>query len=538
MKCIHMAVLLVLIAAATIHPASSTAPDQADAGITFSLNASNDLVDAMPGDGICETAAGNDMCTLRAAIMEANAHIGDDIILLPAATYLLTITGVGEDASATGDLDVTESLTLIGESADTTIIDASSLSDRVLQVSNNVETVEISHLTLTHGQTSGEGGGIFTSASLELHNVQVYSNNAGSVGGGIFGNAPLSINRSYIASNSAQTGGGIYANKHLTIINSIIEGNHTDTSGGGLFLLGLGTPVSINDTIFNANTAQDYGSAIYNFGDEVDLDQSVMSNNIGGYAGAIYNAGDGTFLLNDSTVISNTSNKYGGGLYNAAGFMSLLAVTVTANHTEIGGGITNMDSMEVTNSTISGNTASSNGGGIYNSGTTSVNNSTIVNNMASSGGFSGDGGGVYADPASTFTFKNTILFNNHHRRLLSIIDDDCYGTLTTAHYNLVGVLDNCTLTGSSGLDLIGVDPLLGPLADNHGPTFTHALQSGSPAIDSANPQGCFEGQVQLKFDQRGLLRHWDGNGDGTVRCDIGSFEYGSKMLIFLPITRK
>jgi len=76
-------------------------------------------------------------------------------------------------------------------------------------------------------------------------------------------------------------------------------------------------------------------------------------------------------------------------------------------------------------------------------------------------------------------------------------------------------------TSPAAAGLIIADPLLGPLADNGGPTLTHALLSGSPAIDAAHPDGC------PSVDQRGAPRPVDGNGDGVAACDIGSYEAGT-----------
>ena len=78
------------------------------------VNSTTDMVDANPGNGVCETAPGNNVCTLRAAIQESNALAGADSITLPAGTYILGIAGDGEDASATGDLDIIGDLTING----------------------------------------------------------------------------------------------------------------------------------------------------------------------------------------------------------------------------------------------------------------------------------------------------------------------------------------------------------------------------------------------------------------------------------------
>src|SRR3989442_8077572 len=106
--------------------------DKPASAASFTINSTVDAVDASPGDGVCAEATG--ACTLRAAIMETNALPGTDTITLPAGTYTLTIPGAGEDASATGDLDITDVLTISGAGADSTIIDGAHL-DRVLHMS-------------------------------------------------------------------------------------------------------------------------------------------------------------------------------------------------------------------------------------------------------------------------------------------------------------------------------------------------------------------------------------------------------------------
>src|SRR5215470_2926026 len=97
----------------------------------FNVNSTQDAVDVDPGDGICATATGK--CTLRAAIQEANALPGPDEIFVPGAVYTLTIPGAAEDCGATGDLDITDDLTIQGAGAQATIVDGGRL-DRVFQV--------------------------------------------------------------------------------------------------------------------------------------------------------------------------------------------------------------------------------------------------------------------------------------------------------------------------------------------------------------------------------------------------------------------
>jgi CSLREA domain-containing protein len=121
---------------------------------TYTVNSTADAVDMTPGNGICATAGGT--CTLRAAIQEANAHAGGDVVSLPSGLYLLTLIGPTEDLSATGDLDVSGALEVNGIGADTTIIDGLH-SDRIFHTTN---ALTLRNVTLRRG-TQSPGGGIY-----------------------------------------------------------------------------------------------------------------------------------------------------------------------------------------------------------------------------------------------------------------------------------------------------------------------------------------------------------------------------------------
>jgi len=193
MKSKHLSVLFASLATFALIIAGFSSPVVAEPAASFTVNANNDVVDAMPGDGICETASGNSMCTLRAAIMEANARVGSDTIYLPAATYHLTIPGAGENGCLSGDLDITESLTIIGDQNSPTIIDAAGLGDRVLHILPGTGLVSISFVTIQNGLTTQDGGGIRSSAPLELYNVVIIYNQAVGYGGGILSLYPLTM---------------------------------------------------------------------------------------------------------------------------------------------------------------------------------------------------------------------------------------------------------------------------------------------------------------------------------------------------------
>ncbi len=191
----------------------------------------------------------------------------------------------------------------------------------------------------------------------------------------------------------------------------------------------------------------------------------------------------------DSTIAGNGANS-GGGI-SAAGPVTLVRSTVSGNIASTGGGLA-ADDATLVNSTISGNT----GGGIIAGGSLALSNATITENV---------GSGV---TASSVVLRNTIVAGN--------IPADCVVASSMGDaYNIDGD-GSCGLSGS---DQPSVFPLLGPLADNGGPTFTHALLAGSPAIDKGNPAAPGSGGTACSSpDQRGGARP-DGPG-----CDVGAFE--------------
>lgn len=594
---------------------TSLSEAKTNAGQTFTVTATADVVDALPGDGVCETASGNGVCTLRAAIMEANAQTGVNTILLPEATYTLTIPGVDEDESATGDLDITESLTILGAVDVQSDIDANGFGDRVLDVHTTADLVTVSWVVFTGG-SAPMGGGIYSKGRLELSDVVVFDNEADN-GGGIFSSQALTLTDVIVVQNTALNhGGGALIMDELTAQNCHFMNNDAGESGGGIMLDDgteetiLGSTFSYNSAnkgggiynegalslkdsevyknlaisgggianyspgnlilehvsiyenigyqyaggitnqsgsiqghavLFNLNSAGIAGAIHNSFGGEIDLSQVILSNNSSEQiGGAIANGTDAHIVLTESAILSNTSNTSGGGMANE-GIAELVRVTIHNNQAENGGGIRNynLGLISLENSTISGNDAVLNGGGIYNEGRVFAYHSTITSNIASSDPISpsGTGGGVYNVEGVKFIFQDTILFANY-RRAIFLTDNDCYGTLISQHYNLVGTLGDCALEDSQGLDLIGVDPLLGALADNGGLTLTRALQPGSPAIDAANPAGCFGiGDMELTSDQRGHLLPWDGDADGTPHCDIGAYE-APLAVLYLPMTVK
>jgi hypothetical protein len=159
------------------------------------------------------------------------------------------------------------------------------------------------------------------------------------------------------------------------------------------------------------------------------------------------------------------------------------------------------------------------GAGIQNGGTLVLYNSTITQNEGTLGGLKTVG---------PTTLANTIIAGNIARDWDDgglVPSPDCWGTIRSQGYNLIGDTTSCTITGDTTGNLLNVAPNLGPLQNNGGPTFTHALLPGSPAIDAGNPATPGSTPTACPTsDQRNLSRPRDGNGDGLSRCDIGATE--------------
>jgi CSLREA domain-containing protein len=224
----------------TFSPASALVqvpPDAAGRNFTatlsaFTINSTADAIDAHPGDGICAT--NSNVCTLRAAIQEANARPGSDTIVLPAGAYVITIPGMNEDVAATGDLDLLDNLTISGAGTDISIVDGNAL-DAVFGIPNRTGspiTVTLSGLTIQDGL-----GGVVSSGypadpgprQITLQNSTV-TNNAGN-GLDLFG-IKLTLNDSVVTNN---TGAGVWVSEGNVIVSSsTVSGNSKPGYVGGI----------------------------------------------------------------------------------------------------------------------------------------------------------------------------------------------------------------------------------------------------------------------------------------------------------------
>lgn len=330
-------------------------------------------------DGAC-----NADCSLREAIIAANANPGADVILLKAGTYALSRTGAGEDTAAFGDLDVLDDVTILGDGAQSTIVDGLS-QDRVLHVLNG-ETADVRGMTLRHGAVTGAGGAVLNAGTLTLTQSIVASSSASGAGGAIENTGTLKLFGSTVSDNQAGTiGGGLHASGDVEIVNSTISSNRASGAFGGGFY-------------FVANTAA---------------------------------------TINNSTIAFNSATTKGGGLFaESSAFIG-------------------QNAPRLSNSILAKNTA----------------------------------GG----------------------------EADCSGAPLSGGHNLLGLGGGCgdftvakaDLLGTSGA---GLDPGLAALANNGGPTPTHAIATASAARNAGGADAC------AANDQRGADRPAGG------ACDIGAFE--------------
>ncbi len=291
-------------------------------GAVFNVNSTFDVNDLSPGNGLCVAyliiiiPTVIPVCTLRAAIEEANSLPGEDTIYLSSGTYSLSQPGEAEDESATGDLDITDSLVIVGDGSDSTILDAAGL-DRMVDVIKPGIAVSITGVSIVNGSiSSGQpgdqkgGGGIRNFGSLVLDRVTVQNNQvngteSGDSGGGIKNLGICSLYRCSIAQNSAHEGGG-FANSSVgtLLLSAVSVSENNAIKGGGGLNYGWS---SLQNSTVSGNSVQgsnfSYGGGIYNLG-VLEVIQSTIAENSGIYGGGISNIGAG-YLLNSIVAMNS-----------------------------------------------------------------------------------------------------------------------------------------------------------------------------------------------------------------------------------------
>jgi CSLREA domain-containing protein len=484
------------------------APTPADAGApAFAAAAGHRTVTSLadPGDGTCNTA----QCTLREALADPGST---DISFAAGLTGAVTLAA---PQAGGGTLVLRESLTIAGPGAGITIRRrATDPQFRILTIEPGA-TVALANLTLRNGKTDRVGGGIVNFGTLMLRNCTVAGNASSQHGGGIDNHGPLTLEHTTVANNSAAGSGGGIDNHGMTLTvtnSSIVRNSGSGIESGGGTLAITNTAVSFNSgrgiildwghaTLEKVRILGNSGGGIALHQGTIALTNSTFSRNSAGDGGGIVNSAGGRYTIANSTISNNAATGLGGGIYNTVGDpFGRLSATV-----------------RLTNSTVSGNSAGS-GGGIRNSDRLGGAFATVINSTIASNSARATGGGIDQEEAALESSNIVSLVNSLVARNTAPTAPDVTGG-AGASFSLIGDGTGSGLTNSNGNQVGNVspytspiDPRLGPLADNGGPTATRALEAGSPAIDAASSPDC------PATDQRGVAR------PQGAACDIGSYE--------------
>jgi hypothetical protein len=473
-------------------------------------------------------------CTLVRAIVAANNNTtasgncrkgsGADTIVLPRnSTQRLTTVNNDDNGLPV----IRSTITIAGNNS--TIRRAQTAPEfRILEV-GQTGNLTLTRLTLTGG-SANSGGGVSNDGNTTINSSTISGNSAAFLGGGVSNGGNIAINSSTISGNFArETGGGVSNDGNTTINSSTISGNSAAFVGGGV---SNGENIAINSSTISGNIALERGGGVAQYGSRLQAATLTINNStISGNTAHEYQGG-GIFIAYSydagsnrvtKTTISGNSARIGAGIELFGAAVTLVNSTVSGNSANIGGGVlfegyNNHSRLTMTNSTISGNTG---GGVVCRDGSGTITNSTITGNS---------GGGVvinFCEKVSTLA--RTIVSGNGPE--ISTRN----GALTAVSFNLLGhkgltnaqAFENFTpgptdITATSdGNDPMALTEILDTeLANNGGPTRTHALVGGSPAIDTVTDGTC----PPPARDQRGVRRPQDGNGDGGQACNIGSFE--------------
>jgi predicted outer membrane repeat protein len=368
-------------------------------------------------------------------------------------------------------------------------------------ISNITGTVSILASVLTANAAQYEGGAIVTvNGALNISDSTLGANTA-TLGGGIRSISAVTITSSAFVSNRARYGGALYNDGLLAIAGSRLEDNAADNDGGAIMnyaiLTMTGSTLIGNTAIFGG------GGGVRNYTAVMTITHSTFVSNTASYGGG-FRGLNSLANVDNSALVSNTATASGGGIDNEGSSVLTLNRSTLAGNRALngdGGAIRTIETstLHVTNSTLSDNHAGA-GGGIAapqyaaDASTVHVTNSTLTGNGATLAG-----GGIWN--GATLHLHNTIIAG-------SAQGGDCAGSAPLATN-----LNNLIQDGACTPALQG-DPLLGPLAQNGGPTATRALLPGSPAIDAGDATTC----ATLATDQRGAAR------PQGAACDIGAFE--------------
>jgi hypothetical protein len=422
---------------------------------------------------VISTADDGSAGTLRWAIAQANSATTPSTIDFGFGSSSETIT------LTQGEIELKNTaaaITIDGPGAALLSI-SGGYASRVFAIDKGV-VASLSGVTITEGVAQGSharfygppGGGLYNEGSVTISGCTL-SDNSAHEGGGLFNTGTADLSDCVVSGNGSYVGGGLnsyYGTLKLT--NCMVTGNSSVQRGGGVYAVG-GT-LSLADCTITDN---------YNY-----------TISLGGLVGGGLFIGQLSQAVLTSCTVSRNAGIEGGGLFNSSGSaLSLVDCTVSGNTAlegissqpfgAYGGGLYNDGVAEITDSTISGNTALQRGGGVYNKGKATITSSTISGNQA---GYSGGGlynfGGKYYH-CTAVLYDAIVAGNTNKAQSASDIGGNGESAVTGS-YNLSGTGGSGGLTAAHNNLIDVADPGLSPLADNGGPTETMALLPGSPAI--------------------------------------------------------
>jgi hypothetical protein len=426
--------------------------------------------------------------SLRQAFLNANDIQGTDGI--DSITFDPTVFSGAQTITLNDHIPVTDSVTVTGTGNKILTVNTVGRNRHFLVNGPGIVQFELTDITLTGGKLFGNATGADAGGSINIENESV------------------TLRRVNLTNNSTNT--------------AIV-------AGGAITILASGGKLVAEDCLFENNTARIGGairvSELTSGSITVELKNSIVRGNSATSDGGALSVNSGSITATDTVFENNSSAGNGGAaIFTKGGFTNRFENCLFEGNTAVNGGALRLTDtaggiiVNIFNSTLSGNSSSSAGGAISNNGgSLSIFNSTIAKNSAAN--LTLGGGGIRQIIAIGPVFlENTIVANN-----TAPVNPDVSAAVPITANNTI--IENKTGSNATGTNILNVDPLLGPLANNGGKSKTHALLPGSPAIDAGtNLQGLFT-------DQRGagFFRNYDDpltvNGMFSDGTDIGAFEF-------------
>jgi CSLREA domain-containing protein len=295
---------------------------------TFVVNNRNDIPDQNPGDGICKAVeTGLLGCTLRAAIMEANAFPGADTITLGRGTYQLTLSGIStEKAGAVGDLDITDKLIILGTTDENgeplTIIDATQLSDRIFDIQDS-SVVVMKDMTLTNGTVFRQGRE--DQQNVEFSCPVIEPTDKGDGGAILNRGGIVMLTNLNFEGNLAQCDGGAIDNisDGIMLLTNCNFNYNTAGRDGGAMENDDDSMMTISGGQFEWNNAYENGGALSNNDSMITIKRAKMRYNSAlVFGGALWNGDSDPMTISGTTIMYNKAED-GGGIWNNDGFLNL-----------------------------------------------------------------------------------------------------------------------------------------------------------------------------------------------------------------------